>query len=140
MDLTFREIKSNSDILELSRLASRIWNSYYPAVIGQKQVDYMLDKMYSFDSLKKQILTDNNIFIGAYNDEEMIGFISYSKTDEREYFIHKLYVSTEIHGKGIGRQLYDFVFRDKDLKTIRLTVNRQNVKAINFYFKMGFYN
>jgi ribosomal protein S18 acetylase RimI-like enzyme len=64
--------------------------------------------------------------------------ISYSKTDDEDYFIHKLYVNTEIHSKGIGRALYNYVFENIKPKTIRLTVNRKNFKAINFYFKLGF--
>lgn len=138
MKLTFKEIKSESGIKELSSLASKIWNSHYPAIIGQKQVDYMLDKMYSIESLTKQILEESNIFIGAYLSNKMIGFISYSKTSEEDYFLHKLYINTDIHRKGIGKALFDYAFENKNLKTIRLTVNRQNVKAINFYFKIGF--
>lgn len=138
MELIFKEIKSDHDISELSVLASKIWNTHYPSIIGQKQVDYMLEKMYSIKSLKDQIHKKNNKFISASKDDKMVGFISYSKEDEENFFIHKLYVNTDIHNRGIGRALYDYVFKDKNLKTIRLTVNRQNVKAINFYFKMGF--
>ncbi|MDQ3022581.1 MAG: GNAT family N-acetyltransferase [Bacteroidota bacterium] len=138
MELTFKSLKSEEDIKELSDLASKIWNGHYPSIIGQKQVDYMLEKMYSLKSLKEQIFNEGNIFTGAYLDNEMVGFISYSKTSESDFFLHKLYVNTEIHGKGIGRALFDHAFENKNLKTIRLTVNRQNVKAINFYFKKGF--
>lgn len=138
MELTFKRIKSGRDVKELSKLATKIWNLHYPDIIGQKQVDYMLGKMYSEESLKDQLLIKNNVFIGAYVRKKMVGFISYSKTGDEEYFLHKLYIDTEIHRKGIGRALYDYTFGNKNYKTIRLTVNRQNVKAINFYFKIGF--
>lgn len=138
MELLFKEITTKQEIESLSSLASLIWNSHYPAIIGQKQVDYMLGKMYSTESLKKQMVEDKNIFTAAYINNEMVGFISYSKKSEEDYFLHKLYINTDMHRKGIGRALFDYAFENKNLKTIRLTVNRQNVKAINFYFKIGF--
>ena len=137
MDLTFKRISSDSQLKELSLLAFKIWNAYYPQIIGQKQVDYMLGKIYSLEQLKEQ-MNNGNIFIVALINSKQKGYISYSKTGEEDYFIHKLYVDTAIHRKGIGRALFDYVFGNLNFKTIRLTVNRENIKAINFYFKLGF--
>ncbi len=138
MEITFSEIKSQEEIKEVSLLASKIWNAYYPSIISQAQINYMLDKMYSLESLNKQIFEDKNIFIAASIDNEMTGFISFSSTGGEDFFIHKLYVSTENHNKGIGRKLFNFVFENKEVKTIRLTVNRKNFAAVNFYFRIGF--
>ena len=139
-NLTFREIRSDSekDLTELSILAHKIWNDYYPPIIGQEQVDYMLNKFYSRESLIDQIENKKNIVTGAYLNDVLAGFMSHSISGENEYFIHKLYVNTGLHLKGIGRALFEHVFGDKKQKTIRLTVNRQNFKAVNFYFRLGF--
>ena len=95
-NLIFRKISSDSekDLTELSELAYKIWNDYYPDIIGQEQVDYMLNKFYSRESLIDQIENKKNIFTGAYLNEELAGFMSHSMTDVNEYFIHKLYVNT----------------------------------------------
>lgn len=138
MDLTFKEIKTDEDILTLSLLAAKIWRAYYPPIIGSEQVEYMLEKMYSFESLKKQINDNKNIFTAVYPEEEMAGFISISNTGDKDYFLHKLYIGTEIQNRGVGKALFNHVFSHIDYETIRLTVNRQNVNAINFYFKNGF--
>ena len=138
MDLTFREISTDTELKELALLAHRIWNDHYPTIIGHKQVDFMLERMYSLESLKDQIYNNNNIFICAFLRSEMVGFISYSKTNEDDYIIHKLYVNTKLHKRGIGRSLFSHVFGKMEFKTIRLTVNRQNYTAINFYFRIGF--
>ena len=138
MDLTFREISTDTELKELALLAHRIWNDHYPPIIGQKQVDFMLERMYSLESLKDQIYNNNNIFICAFLRSEMVGFISYSKTNEDDYIIHKLYVNTKLHKRGIGRSLFSHVFGNMEFNTIRLTVNRQNYTAINFYFRIGF--
>ncbi len=138
MELTFREIRTDAELKEMSLLAHRIWNDYYPSIIGQKQVDYMLENMYTIESLKEQIYNKGNIFVCGYYRNEMVGFISYSRTDENDFMIHKLYVNTKIHRKGIGQKLIRHVFDKVKYRTIRLTVNRKNFKAINFYFRMGF--
>ena len=43
------------------------------------------------------------------------------------------------HRKGIGSEIFNAILVLMDQpKTITLTVNRKNIKAINFYFKIGF--
>lgn len=135
--ITFSEIKTDEQLNELAAIAGKIWNEHYPAIIGQIQVDYMLAKMYSVEALKEQIAQGQK-YIAAYDENDMLGFLSYSIKDEKDYFIHKWYVDVSKHSKGIGRGLFDYVFKDLDYNTIRLTVNRHNIQPINFYFKMGF--
>lgn len=135
--MNFRKVTDQSELMKLSDLASRIWNVHYPPIIGQKQVDYMLAMMYSQESLNEQI-KKGHTFIAAYDNEEMLGFLSYSKTSEKHFIIHKWYVDTALHGKGIGRGLFNAAFENIEYEEIRLTVNRQNIQAVNFYFKFGF--
>ena len=56
MEVIFKELDPNKDIKELAALASKIWNEYYPEVISQEQIDYMLKQSYSAESLRKQML------------------------------------------------------------------------------------
>ncbi|MBX7042313.1 MAG: GNAT family N-acetyltransferase [Ignavibacteria bacterium] len=137
LEPVFRQVTDDEQLTRLSELAHRIWNMYYPDIIGQKQVDYMLGKMYSLGALKEQI-SNGHTFVAGYVDGKMVGFLSYSKTSEMEYMIHKWYVDVSIHGKGVGRKLFDAAFVKTDYDVIRLTVNRQNFKAVNFYFRFGF--
>jgi ribosomal protein S18 acetylase RimI-like enzyme len=57
---------------------------------------------------------------------------------EDGWFLNKLYVMPDLQRSGVGRALLDFAINEFDIKTLRLQVNRQNYKAINFYFKYGF--
>jgi RimJ/RimL family protein N-acetyltransferase len=48
-------------------------------------------------------------------------------------------IDTEQQGKGIGAEAFERLLEHyADAREIRLTVNRQNYKSINFYFKIGF--
>lgn len=136
-NLTVRTANEN-DISLIYNLAEKIWKEYYPAIISVEQIEYMLDKMYSAASLKQQMLDGDNFLI-AYLDQEPVGYISYSNKLDGNYFLNKFYIDAKNHRSGIGLDFFHLVFDGiKDLKTIRLTVNRKNFKAINFYFKLGF--
>ena len=68
-----------------------------------------------------------------------VGFISISFENETDLWIHKFYISQDYQGNGIGTTVFCELLKIiNEPKQIRLTVNRQNYKSINFYFKLGF--
>jgi diamine N-acetyltransferase len=137
MGLTFRKATEN-DLPVIAELAERIWRKHYVPIIGEKQTEYMLKKMYSAESLLKQMREQQN-FTLAYDDDVPVGYISISKKENNNYFLHKFYVDTEKQRTGIGSVFFENILSTiPDAKTIELTVNRINYKAINFYFKKGF--
>jgi len=81
----------------------------------------------------KQQLEQGHVFFNAEN----LGFISVQPMEDG-WFLNKLYVMPDLQRSGVGRALLDFAINEFDIKTLRLQVNRQNYKAINFYFKYGF--
>jgi ribosomal protein S18 acetylase RimI-like enzyme len=97
--------------------------------------------MYSTSSLDKQITNDT--FLLIYDNKNLIAYISISKEDDRSFTIQKLYVSTEVQGRGIGRFAIDAGVKyikdlfDVDEISLSLFVNRSN-KAVEFYKKMTF--
>lgn len=130
---------SQSNLPTIINLAKEIWNGHYISIIGQQQVDYMLEKMYSIAALQKQ-MEDGHCFYLIKPEEEIIGFVSVSiSANEEALTLHKIYIKTEAQGNGYGSDLLEEIF---DLypkaSSISLTVNRQNFKSINFYFKNGF--
>jgi len=135
--LIFRQATAD-DIELIASLAHRIWKAHYPDIITQEQIDYMLEAMYSRDSLLRQMKEDH-AFTLAYEGADAIGFLSVSKKQERDYFIHKFYIDSSRQKRGIGKALFTHVLSLLNQpKRIELTVNRMNYKAINFYFKLGF--
>lgn len=127
-----------SELTIISTLARKIWMEHYPSVISMEQIEYMLEKMYSESALQQQ-LTDGHRFFILSDEKTDLGYLSFSQTEKGNYFLHKFYIDTQHHRKGLGNFFFDTVFNAiQDLKTIRLTVNRTNLKAINFYFKKGF--
>ncbi|MBP7166536.1 MAG: GNAT family N-acetyltransferase [Bacteroidia bacterium] len=127
-----------SDTETIAALAEKIWMQYYPEIITVEQIRYMLDKMYSAPALQQQMSEGQDFYLLLEN-EQPIGYCSFSTTEPGHYFLHKFYVDTHYHGKGIGTFLLNEMLKQlAPVLTVRLTVNRKNYRSINFYFKNGF--
>jgi ribosomal protein S18 acetylase RimI-like enzyme len=131
-------LAKETDFKTIAKLAKVIWNAHYVAIIGQEQVNYMLDKIYNYDSLLEQLNKKKHVFYLIKSSNETVGFLSISTENNEDYFLHKFYIDQQKSNTGIGTQtlnLLQEIFRPKRLI---LTVNRNNIKSINFYFKNGF--
>lgn len=127
-----------ADIPLIHHLADKIWRVHYTPMIGEAQVNYMLAKMYSPESLAGQMEAGDHFFI-AELDGRPLGYISISKKAEGDYFLNKFYLDQSEQGKGYGKQVFaQALALFPELKTLRLQVNRMNYKTINFYFRLGF--
>jgi GNAT superfamily N-acetyltransferase len=131
---------TTEDINTIGFLAHQVWPKAYGDILSAEQLQYMLEMIYSPVSLRKQ-MQQHHIFLIAELDEEPVGFASYSVTNEPNvYKLHKIYVRTDIQGKGLGKALIDAVIAAiKPLRAsaLLLNVNRHN-KAKTFYEKYGF--
>ncbi len=132
------KVAEEKDLSIISKLAKAIWNDHYVPIIGQQQVDYMLDKMYNHQSLVEQLTQKNHVFYLIQKEDEAIGFISVSSENKTDYFLHKFYIHQQKSNTGIGTKVLNLLIETIIPKTLTLTVNRQNFKSINFYFKNEF--
>lgn len=129
---------TTTDIKEISDLANVIWQQHYPSIISQQQIDYMLQLMYSADSLMEQMEKKKHQFILIKVNAVSQGFISVHTENNREWFLNKFYINQVEASKGIGSKAFELLKEIIRPRKITLTVNRQNYKSINFYFKQGF--
>jgi len=131
----------SEDINTIGFLAHEIWPKTYGQILSEAQLQYMLQLNYSPASLKRQMQVQKHQFLLAELDEESVGFASFSAAGiAGVYKLQKIYVRTDIQGKGIGKALIDAVAEAiEPLKatSLRLNVNRHN-KAKTFYEKFGF--
>lgn len=132
------KVAEEKDLSIISKLAQVIWNDHYVPFIGQQQVDYMLSKMYNHESLIEQLNQQKHEFYLIEKDNVDIGFLSVSSQDKNDYFLHKFYIDQQKSNAGIGTDTLNLLIQQINPKSLTLTVNRQNFKSINFYFKNGF--
>jgi diamine N-acetyltransferase len=127
-----------ADIPTIAGLASQIWRAHYVPIIGEKQVEYMLQTMYNAESLRTQMQEKKDLFYLLKEKEVLCGFISLHEEAPGNWFLNKFYILSERAGKGLGTRVLDKIIQQHTIQKLTLTVNRQNYKSINFYFKNGF--
>ena len=120
-------------------VADAIWHQHYDPIIGEEQVDYMVEKFLSPDAVAEQINSGYEYFLYSY-DYTFAGFAAILEKDD-ELFLSKLYVDEEFRGKGIGKYMFQKfveICKMRNLKKIWLTCNRNNAGALAFYEHIGF--
>jgi len=134
-----------SELLTVQSLAHKIWFEHYPGIISHRQVSYMLEQGYSTNRLLQDV--DENIcYHLLYIAGEPAGFSAYSTAVATEgqpgaAHLHKLYLLTSFHGKGIGSTLLrqaENQCRMLHQSTLALNVNKHNTGAIKAYRRNGF--
>lgn len=137
-------IKKNTDenFTDIRAIAAEVWPIAYSAILSQKQLDYMMEMMYSVASLQVQAKEKGHRFILAKEGETVLGFASYefNYNKKPKTKIHKIYVLSNQQGKGIGKTLIDFIVNEakaRHQKGLILNVNKNNI-AIRFYERIGF--
>jgi len=133
------EICNKEQLPLIQILANEIWPEVYDYMISPEQIQYMLNKMYSLQSLEEQ-WQNGHQFIVLYDHQTPVGFASFEKGKEGNTQLHKLYLKKQEHHKGLGKKMLNFVLeycRSHDQKSVTLNVNRNN-KSLAFYIANGF--
>jgi ribosomal protein S18 acetylase RimI-like enzyme len=136
-----KRVSSPSLIETTVQLANKIWNQHYVPIIGQAQVDYMLDKFQSAEAISNQIENGYEYFIIFYH-KNPTGYLALIPNDkEKKLMISKIYIDSDFRGLGLGSKLIDFTIETSKkgaFESIWLTVNKNNTKTIEWYQKNGF--
>jgi RimJ/RimL family protein N-acetyltransferase len=94
--------------------------------------------MYTTERLKEQMMEKQHRFYIIQISNQSAGFVSVNREDKKNWFINKFYIDQALAGKGAGTEAFNALIKLCDAERFALTVNRQNYKAVNFYFKLGF--
>jgi len=127
---------------ELAELAREIWTEHYTPIIGAGQVEYMLSKFQSADSIMNDITVNNYRYFIVYDGVKPVGYFAVRpETDKRALFLSKFYLEKNSRGRGISRIMLDrikSIAEESGLDHIWLTVNKYNETSIRIYQKLGF--
>lgn len=136
-------IEANKDhIFIIKSLSDRIWPHTFAEMLSEDQIAYMMDMMYSQNSLEKQMDSGHQYLLAEENGE-YLGYISYELNYQNTNItkVHKIYILPSLQGRGIGRFFIDVaikIAKENNNTGLALNVNRDNTKAISFYELMGF--
>lgn len=138
---------SEADFPIIQEIAQKTWPNTFSAILSPGQISYMLDIMYSTDSLKNQTIHYGHRFLLAYlqgssGGDVCIGYASYELdySGEKRTKIHKIYILPKHQGEGAGVALINKIEEiavSVGDNQMFLNVNKSN-PAISFYEKIGF--
>jgi len=134
-------VTDSETIAEVAALARTIWNQHFVGMIGQAQVDYMLDKFQSPEAIGAQLASGTEYYL-ARIDGEPLGYLGLiPNKPEGKLMLSKIYVEQTARGTGLGTALFDFARQraaECGAASIWLTVNRGNLETIAWYKHKGF--
>ncbi len=138
----FTPVTEPEQIATLANLAETIWREYFPELLEEGELEYLLEAMLSVEVLTKQIADEDYEYFFIDVDGEHIGFIGLIAHDDH-LFLSKLYILKAERGHGYGTQAFEFIkdcAQRYDLDSIRLTCARNNKRSLDIYEHMGFRN
>tara|TARA_R110000850_G_scaffold207995_4_gene334072 strand:- start:910 stop:1359 length:450 start_codon:yes stop_codon:yes gene_type:complete len=123
-------------------MAAQIWPSVYSSIISSDQISFMLDWMYSPETMQQEISREGIVYHWITLQERPIGFLAVGPIlPDTASMLHKCYILSEEQGNGHGTTALNKLsdqLREADVTTLRLRVNRKNQPAIHFYQRYGF--
>jgi ribosomal protein S18 acetylase RimI-like enzyme len=137
-------IATLDDIPAIQQIAYNTWPSTYGGIISEVQIKFMLDLMYSTESLVQQMVKGHQFYLfekdqSATPENEVLGFASVSNESAGVFKLNKLYILPTAQKTGAGKALLsavkDYAVQNEG-KQLILQVNKQN-PAIEFYKRQG---
>src|SRR6478735_8798455 len=84
------------DVYLIQEIAHQVWPNTYGRILPEGQVEYMLQLIYSPESLKNQMKNLHHHFLILEQQEHAVGFAAYSAIEQGLFKLHKLYLLTEL--------------------------------------------
>lgn len=144
MKVAFMPVESSEDRACLAALADEIWHEYWPALIGDAQTDYMVDRFQSQEAIERDMREHAYEYwlLRADDDGRIVGYTGgHVEPETNRFFISKIYLRAEERGHGFASQtirFYEELARTRQLDALYLTVNKHNDLAIRAYVGKGF--
>ncbi|MBP3338314.1 MAG: GNAT family N-acetyltransferase [Lachnospiraceae bacterium] len=138
--VTMIRVETDEQLKTLAEKANIVWHEFFPCILTGGQIDYMVEKFQSYDAMKNQMKNDGYEYYFITADDKILGYTGIKKEEER-LFLSKLYLLKENRGKGYASEAFKFLInycKENDLKSIYLTVNKQNEHTIAVYKQKGF--
>jgi len=128
------------DAPRLSELLAASWRDNFAAFLPPTTLKEVSGRWHGREHLAAQIL-DPKIFFAAAKTPEgrIVGLATLRLEEPGSAFLHRLYVENSSQGLGIGENLLKTAMAAfPGLKTVKLEVLTENIRAISFYERQGF--
>lgn len=138
--LRFLPVMDPPGAAEVEALARIIWPEHYAPIIGEAQVDYMLERFQGAAAILDQIQQGTAYYLLQDSLQNSLGYLALQSLDGFLY-LNKLYILKEERGKGYASRTMEFLkerAREKGISRIFLRVHKRN-PSVAIYQKLGFW-
>ncbi|MEX0942231.1 MAG: GNAT family N-acetyltransferase [Pseudomonadales bacterium] len=135
------------DLEVIRDLARKIWFEHYPGIITNQQINYMLDRGYTIDTLRNDLVQGITMTI-LMVEAEPAGFAAFGPAPKETGTtngtcakLHKLYLASSFQRHGFGSVLLqdaEAKCHDSGYSCLTLSVNKHNAIAVAFYKRHGY--
>ena len=132
--------KTKTEIKEVADLATEIWHQHFIPIIGEAQVDYMVEKFQSYPAISRQIYEDGYEYFRLYLDDVFAGYTGVHAENDA-LFLSKLYIKKDCRGHRLASHALNYLInicKERSLKKIWLTCNKYNDNTLAVYNHLGF--
>lgn len=137
---TYTPARTPEDIHALSAMADHIWHEFFPSILEEEQISYMVDKFLSPSVLNEQLKQGYEYYFLPRTINKIGLALSLFIPKKKRLFLSKIYLYKEARGNGYASRMLDFVAslaKDKGLDAVYLTVNKYN-SAEKVYAHKGY--
>ena len=132
---------TSADCGLIHKLAWQIFPETYKEILSKEQIEYMMEWMYSLESIRQQMEEEGHVYLIACEECEAAGYVSVQQQGKDLFHLQKIYVLPYYQGAHCGSFLFsEAVKYIRDVHPapciMELNVNRNN-KAVGFYEHMG---
>lgn len=132
--------KTDNEIQNVAILANEIWHQHFIPIIGEAQVEYMVEKFQSYPAISKQINENGYEYFRIYLDDIFAGYTGVHEENDA-LFLSKLYIKQDCRGHKLASHAFNFLIelcKQRGLEKIWLTCNKYNADTLAIYDHLGF--
>jgi len=121
---------------EIKELIKQVWLVSFPNF--KLEQDFLEERL---SKIRQYLENDEGIIVGAFENNTIIGYIWFFKTDSKRLHINEFVVSNRFRGEGIGTMLMAEVYKVAEkfgINQIELKVSDSNKNAVEFYQHKNF--
>lgn len=99
---------TSADCGLIQKLAWQIFPETYKEILSKEQIEYMMEWMYSLESIRQQMEEEGHVYLIACEECEAAGYVSVQQQGKDLFHLQKIYVLPYYQGAHCG----SFLFRE----------------------------
>ncbi len=124
---------TQNDFPLMATIAKSVWHETFDPIIGNDQVEYMLEKFQSVSAFLRQTTTEGYTYYLIADENGTQGYIALCNEKSDRLYMSKLYLLPSARGKGYARKALEMASQkavELNKRAVYLTVTSNSVNLL----------